>query len=480
MNKTTENRLGGELRSQQAARRLLEELRRGRYADAAQLPSELELADVLGVSRTVVRDALSDLERDGYVERVRGIGTLVNRDVVRVENRMDQKLEFNRMIRSIGRVPHSDNLMVTRETATPELAHEIGLALAKKLWGEKYQVLVATHLDRENHLHNHFVVNTVSFVDGIKYHRTEQDYFDMQRESDRLCREYGLSVIENPQRGKSKHYGEWRAEQEGRPTYLSLIKADVDTAIRQSMTERQFFYHLRQMGYDIKVGKDITVRPLNYPRGRKLMRNFGEDYSMENIRRRILAQRRPQREHRPEPFRCRLHGDLKQAKKVTGFRALYFHYCYLLGVFPQKQNRPPRRVPHALREDLIRAQELTDEACLLSRHRIDTLEQLNAYRSDVKSQFAGLTEQRKSLYRKLRTKAVLADPARQEYIRAEISKLSAQIKELRREVKLCGDIALRSTSIKDKIQAAREEVSGRDEKARQEPEQGRAAPPGRR
>lgn len=53
--------------------------------------------------------------------------------------------------------------------ATPELAHEIGLALAKKLWGEKYQVLVATHLDRENHLHNHFVVNTVSFVDGIKY-----------------------------------------------------------------------------------------------------------------------------------------------------------------------------------------------------------------------------------------------------------------------------------------------------------------------
>ena len=106
---------------------MLEELRRGRYADAAQLPSELELADVLGVSRTVVRDALSDLERDGYLERVRGIGTLVNRDVVRVENRMDQKLEFNRMIRSIGRVPHSDNLMVTRETAMPELAVKLGL-----------------------------------------------------------------------------------------------------------------------------------------------------------------------------------------------------------------------------------------------------------------------------------------------------------------------------------------------------------------
>ena len=355
--------------------------------------------------------------------------------------------------------------------ATPELAHEIGLALAKKLWGEKYQVLVATHLDRENHLHNHFVVNTVSFVDGIKYHRTEQDYFDMQRESDRLCREYGLSVIENPQRGKSKHYGEWRAEQEGRPTYLSLIKADVDAAIRQSMTERQFFYHLRQMGYEVKVGKDITVRPYDRPHGRKLARNFGEGYSLENIRRRILAQSRPQREHRPEPFRCRLHGDLKQAKKATGFRALYFHYCYLLGVFPKKQNRQTGHVPHALREDLIRAEELTDEARLLSRHRIDTLEQLNAYQADVESRLSSIMEQRKSLYRKQRTKAVLDDPAQQEQIRTEIATLTAQIKELRREVKLCGDIALRSVSIKDKIRAAREEQqAGKTEKGRLEPE----------
>lgn len=354
---------------------------------------------------------------------------------------------------------------------TPEQAHRIGIRLAEELWGSRYQVLVATHLDKAHHLHNHFVVNTVSFVDGIKYYRSEKDYFAMQRESDRLCREYGLSVIENPQRGKSKHYGEWRAEQEGRPTYLSLIKADVDTAIRQSMTERQFFYHLRQMGYDIKVGKDITVRPYDRPHGRKLVRNFGEGYSLENIRRRILAQSRPQREETPEPKRCRLHGDLKQAKKVTGFRALYFHYCYLLGVFPKKQNRQTGHVPHALREDLIRAEELTDEARLLSRHRIDTLEQLNAYQADVESRLSSITEQRKNLYRKQRTRAVLDDPGRQEQIRTEIAALTAQIKTLRREVKLCGDIAQRSLTFKEKIRAAREEQqAGKAEKGRREPE----------
>ena len=363
--------------------------------------------------------------------------------------------------------------------ADPQTAHEIGLKLAKKLWGEKYQVVVATHLDKSNHLHNHFVVNTVSFVDGIKYHRTEKDYYDMQRESDRLCREYGLSVIENPQRGKSQHYGEWRAEQEGRPTYLSLIKADVDTAIRQSMTERQFFYHLKQMGYDIKVGKDITLRAPGRENGRKLCRNLGEEYSLESIRRRILAQSHPQRTYRPQPQRCRLHGDLKQARKVTGFRALYSHYCYLLGVFPQKQNQQHRRVSHACREDLIRAKELTDEARLLSRHHIDTLEQLTAHRTGAESEMNADIEQRKALYRRLRTKEVLSAPEQQEQIKAEIAVLSGRIKELRREVRLCEDIAVRSLSIKEKIKAAREEART-EQGTRQGPEQGRAGIPGRR
>ena len=114
----------------------------------------------------------------------------------------------------------------------------------------------------------------------------------MQKTSDDLCREYGLSVIENPQYGKAKHYGEWRAEQEQRPTWRGLIRTDIDEAIRQSMTERQFFEHLRKKCYEVKIGKDISVRPPQKERFVRLMRNFGEDYSIENIRRRILSQTR--------------------------------------------------------------------------------------------------------------------------------------------------------------------------------------------
>ena len=105
-----------------------------------------------------------------------------------------------------------------------------------------------------------------------------------------LCREYRLSVIENPQYGKAKQYGEWRAEQEQRPTWRGLIRADMDEAIRQSMTERQFFDNLRKKGYEVKIGKDISVRPPGKERFVRLIRNFGEDYSIEQIRRRILSQ----------------------------------------------------------------------------------------------------------------------------------------------------------------------------------------------
>lgn len=355
--------------------------------------------------------------------------------------------------------------------ATPEMAHEIGLRLAKKLWGERYQVLVATHLDKENHLHNHFVLNTVSFIDGIKFYRSEKDYYDMQKESDRLCREYGLSVIENPQRGKSKHYGEWRAEQEGRPTWRGLIKNDVDTAIRRSMTERQFFHALKEMGYEIKTGKDISVRPQGKERFFRLARNLGEGYTIEGIRKRILAQTRPERpasSRGAEEKRYRLKGSLTKTKKATGFRALYFHYCYLLGIFPKHKPPQRRQLPFSYREDLIRAKELSDEVRLLAKHRIDTTEQLSAFQSGVESRIREAVNSRKVLYRKLRTKTVMQDEEKQTEIKAEISALSGQLKELRREVKLCEDIAVRSRVIQDKMKAAREEEKSQGKEREQD------------
>ncbi len=80
---------------------------------------------------------------------------------------------------------------------TPEQCHEIGVALARRVWGKRFQVLVATHMNTDN-LHNHFVINSVSYVDGKKYEQRRSQYAEFRAASDKLCREYGLSVVEQP------------------------------------------------------------------------------------------------------------------------------------------------------------------------------------------------------------------------------------------------------------------------------------------
>ena len=144
-------RLGGALLSAHAAQRLLQEIAAGRWAAADRLPPEVELAAALGVSRTVVRDALSELERGGYIERVRGIGTVVNRGVAALDHRMDRKVEFTRRIAESGRAPHTDHLLVTRQAADADAAAALGmtpgqtvLVVTKRMLADDVPVLLCT------------------------------------------------------------------------------------------------------------------------------------------------------------------------------------------------------------------------------------------------------------------------------------------------------------------------------------------------
>lgn len=349
--------------------------------------------------------------------------------------------------------------------ATPELAHKIGVELAERLWGKRFQVVVATHLDKANHLHNHFVLNSTSFLDGKFYHRTGKDYREMWKASDELCQKYRLSTIdiENPHVGKHKTYGEWRAEAEGRPTWRNLVREDIDRCIRESMTDRQFFVNLKKAGYEVKIGKDISVRPPGKERFVRLARNFGKDYTMEGIIDRILSQQRPSLpmpEYRPKPKVMKLRGEIKTRRKTTGFRALYFHYCYLLGVFKRNKPRSNRRMHFLLKEDLIKMDRLTEEARLLGRNRIDTGQQLSSYKNGLEVRLGELLLKRRKLYRN----------RNDEGSKEELSAVNKEIAVIRKEMKLCDGIAVRSGTMKDKLEKIRrdnaEENYQRKEKKR--------------
>lgn len=339
---------------------------------------------------------------------------------------------------------------------TPDTAHEIGVRLAEELWGGRFQVLVATHLDKANHIHNHFVLNSVSFLDGRRYNDCTATYMEMRKASDRLCREYSLSVVENPKRGKGKQYGEYRAEKEGSYTYRSLVKADVDRLITQAATDKQFFYLLRQEGYEVKRGKDITVRQKDKPRGLKLERNFGAEYSYERICQRILESPRPlpvKQERRGQKKHYRITVQKDKVRKIGGLRGLYFHYCFALGIF-SKQKHSPARIHFLLREDLTKLEQITKEARLLGTYHIDTESGLFLFREKRVQEIGQLSDQRSVLRKMLRTKAGKEKP---EELRKEITGLSEEIGKRRREVALCDRIAERSGVMKEKLQAVRKE-----------------------
>ena len=238
------------------------------------------------------------------------------------------------------------------------------------------------------------------------------------------------------------------------------------------MTERQFFDNLRKRGYEVKMGKDISVRPPGKERFVRLERNYGEDYSLEGIRRRILMQQRPERPM-PEPERkvrrAKLRGDFKNTRKVTGFRALYFHYCYLLGIFPRSKPKSNKRLHFLLREDLAKLDAISEETKLLVRNHIDTAEQLSSYKEGLETKIKLLAADRKALYRKQRTVSVKTDDDTLARVKEQITAISRELSALRKEVRLCEDIAIRSGVIKEKIRAVREdEQSQRKENTRDE------------
>lgn len=345
----------------------------------------------------------------------------------------------------------------TPNEATPEIAHEIGVRLANELWGERFQVIVATHLDKENHIHNHFVLNSVSFKDGYRYNDCTKTYMLMRKTSDRICKEFELSVIENPKRGKAKHYGEWKAEKDGRPTWRGIIKADVDEAISKALTDKQFFYLLRQKGYTIKQGKDITVRPQGKERGMKLARNLGDEYTYNAICKKIVANTRsfpPEKKKPSKIIVMKLHGPLNKHRKYKGLRALYLQYCFKLGILPKNKPISPTRLHFLLKEDLAKLENINKETKLLCMNKIDTSQQLFSYQNQQQEQMNSLISKRKHLRYKLRS--VHSDDDKS-LLKSEISKFTAEIGKLRKEVVLCDHIAKRSEVMKEKLKIIKED-----------------------
>ena len=337
---------------------------------------------------------------------------------------------------------------------SPELAHQIAKELAARVLGGRYEYVIGTHLNT-GHIHSHIVWNSVSCVDGKKYRSNYKSYVtEIRTVSDALCRKYKLSVIDTENSNHvAKPYAEWLAEKNGQPTWRTAIRQDVDEAIQQSLTWRQFLSAMERKGYEVRMGRKYPV--LRPPGKERFVRfkTLGKRYTPEAIQTRILYPRsyRPYVENPPTIKHGRLRSGKKPYRKLTGLRALYYRYLYELGALPRK----PRRPSYVVRQDAYKLDQRIRQMEFLSRNNIDTLTQLETHRQALQTEIGQLLTKRKQL-------------PKTDEVQSQHESVNTALKQLRQEERLCRKIAECSIEVQQHLTEAR-----RDRAEQQQREQER-------
>lgn len=337
---------------------------------------------------------------------------------------------------------------------TPEIAHEIGIRLANELWGDRFEVVVTTHINTE-HIHNHFCLNSVSYIDGKKYHDCHNTYALMRDTSDRLCEEYKLSVIEEKKCPKSNiDYRNFLKGHVKKSNYHTIVKEDIDYAIGQAFSYKDFLTILKKMDYSVenRYGK-LSVRKEPYKKNIRIERAFGDEYKIENIEKKIYeiqTTREPFPEVRAKPKKYKMlkKQNLRNRKKATGIKALYLHYCFLLKVYPKNYNRKTK-YSKEMREEIKKLDKISNEARFLCKKDIKSIQELSAYKKLLVINKKENKTKVENLWRK--NKKAKSEKEKQE-IYEEIKMLQSEIKKLNEEIDLIEDIETRIPQIKDKIE----------------------------
>lgn len=175
--------------------------------------------------------------------------------------------------------------------ATPEMAHQIGMELCKKILKDEYEFVLSTHIDK-GHIHNHIIFNNVNMVTGRCYQSNKKSYHKIRYQSDKLCKENNLSVIDEFYESYKKKYKTngkswYENEQVKRGTsWKSRLQFDIDRIIKQSKDWDEFLKKMADLDYKIKYGKHIAFKPKDKPRFTRA-KTIGEDYTEERLKERI-------------------------------------------------------------------------------------------------------------------------------------------------------------------------------------------------
>lgn len=328
--------------------------------------------------------------------------------------------------------------------ATPEETFEIGKETARRMWGDKYQVVVTVHLNTDN-LHCHFVVNPISFKDGSRFQNKIYNHRRLREISDEVCRERGKSVLKHSDFYGGKSRGAYWAEKKGHTTHRDMLRRDVEYCLSVSYTRKTFYQQLCGLGYEIDEtrmsvkgkGWDRAVRlhGLGYTDeviDRRLNRNFSYGYSFVG---------QVWNTHLPKKNKSVL---LASIAHELGYQIEHSHdvaeiYIDLLFLIIIEALRAVKEIKNAVIMSVELRHQVKDLTTLIEDHNflqttgLRTIPQLDRYIEDTQTKIAELERKRSLLRNKIRREtdpAVLAD---NRAARSEIT--NKHIKPLRKNLK---------------------------------------------
>lgn len=321
---------------------------------------------------------------------------------------------------------------------TPEEAHKIGVKTARLMWGAEYEIVVTTHLNTDN-IHNHFVVNSVSFKTGRKFENHIRDHIELRNISDSVCLKYDKSVIPFDHfYGNKKAY--W-AKQSGAISHRDMLRKDLDEALKSSNSVKELEFYLFALGYKLNRSMNFehpSVIAVGWSRAIRLD-SLGDGYSRENILERIESNPRTpygQAPNIPSYYRKPLDNLQRQMRiysRMDSVQLLFALFTELIkactgnNIEEQRHTIPKSPV---VRAEVAKLDKTLEEYWLLQNNNINSFDELKSFQNDISKQIADLENERYKGYLLVRRAKT---PEEAERLKAACRVISEKIKPLRKQ-----------------------------------------------
>ena len=352
---------------------------------------------------------------------------------------------------------------------TPEEAHRIGVKTARRMWGDRFQVVVTTHLNTQN-LHNHFILNSLSFKDGKKYRNKIGDHMELRRVSDDVCREFGKSVLENaPFYGGDKAY--W-IRKSGRIPHKDMLRHDVDEALACTIKPFDFEFYLRSLGYQFVRNFKYQHPSVIAPDWQKPVRlsSLGKDYSREAILRRLQSQREdkyfvdfysytPKSYYQRQPLIVRIRDFEKRTEPdvITALFELIITIAKLI-TGNNVQKRDYRPVSPELRLEIQNLDRTLEEYHFLRDHNVECAEDFVSCRKEIAEQIKAYESERQHIRNQIRRAKT---PEEDNSLKEQCREITKKLTPLRKQLIICGRIENKVPRLRALIEQEKQLEQGR-------------------